>query len=70
MNRILLSLCALMLSASAANAQYLTSSVQLSKHNMVTAKAGNVKLHNVVDPSQVNVAKKSLAPQKDRKSVV
>ena len=64
MNRILLSLCALMLSASAANAQYLTSSVQLSKHNMVTAKAGNVKLHNVVDPSQVNVAKKSLAPQK------
>lgn len=64
MNRILLSLCALMLSASAANAQYLTSSVQLSKHNMVTAKAGNVKLRNVVDPSQVNVAKKSLAPQK------
>lgn len=64
MNRILLSLCALMLSASAANAQYLTSSVQLSKHNMVTAKAGNVKFHNVVDPSQVNVAKKSLAPQK------
>ena len=64
MNRILLSLCALMLSASAANAQYLTSSVQLSKHNMVTAKAGNVKLHNVVDPSQVNVAKKNLAPQK------
>lgn len=64
MNRIILSLCALMLSASAANAQYLTSSVQLSKHNMVTAKAGNVKLHNVVDPSQVNVAKKSLAPQK------
>ena len=64
MNRILLSLCALMLSASAANAQYLTSPYQVSKHNMVTAKAGNIKLHKLVAPAQVSVAKKNLAPQK------
>lgn len=64
MNRILLSLCALMLSASAANAQYLTSPYQVSKHNMVTAKAGDIKLHKLVAPAQVSVAKKNLAPQK------
>lgn len=61
MNRILLSLCALMLSASVANAQYLTSSVQLSKQNMVTAKAGNIQLRDLTAPVQVM---KSLAPQK------
>lgn len=64
MNRILLSLCALMLSASAANAQkLLSSSVQVSKRNVVTAKAGNIQLRDLTAPVQVK-AKKSLAPQK------
>lgn len=64
MNRILLSLCALMLSASAANAQkLLSSSVQVSKRNVVTAKAGNIQLRDLTAPVQVK-ANKSLAPQK------
>lgn len=64
MNRILLSLCALMLSASAANAQQLlSSSVQVSKRNVVTAKAGNIQLRDLTAPVQVK-ANKSLAPQK------
>ena len=64
MNRILLSLCALMLSASAANAQkLLSSSVQVSKRNVVTADAGNIQLRDLTAPVQVK-ANKSLAPQK------
>lgn len=64
MNRILLSLCALMLSASAANAQkLLSSSVQVSKRNVVTADAGNIQLRDLTAPVQVK-AKKNLAPQK------
>lgn len=64
MNRILLSLCALMLSASAANAQQLlSSSVQVGKRNVVTAKAGNIQLRDLTAPVQVK-ANKSLAPQK------
>lgn len=64
MNRILFSLCALMLSASAANAQkLLSSSVQVSKRNVVTAKAGNIQLRDLTAPVQVK-ANKSLAPQK------
>lgn len=64
MNRILLSLCALMLSASAANAQnLLSSSVQVSKRNVVTANTGNIQLRDLTAPVQVK-AKKSLAPQK------
>lgn len=64
MNRILLSLCALMLSASVANAQQLlSSSVQVSKRNVVTAKAGNIQLRDLTAPVQVK-ANKSLAPQK------
>lgn len=64
MNRILLSLCALMLSASAADAQQLlSSSVQVSKRNVVTAKAGNIQLRDLTAPVQVK-ANKSLAPQK------
>lgn len=64
MNRILLSLCALMLSASAANAQnLLPSSVQVSKRNVVTANTGNIQLRDLTAPVQVK-AKKSLAPQK------
>lgn len=64
MNRILLSLCALMLSASAANAQnLLSSSVQVSKRNVVTANTGNIQLRDLTAPVQVK-AKKNLAPQK------
>ena len=64
MNRILLSLCALMLSASAANAQkILSSSVQVSKRNVVTANTGNIQLRDLTAPVQVK-AKKNLAPQK------
>lgn len=64
MNRILLSLCALMLSASAANAQnLLSSSVQVSKRNVVTANTGNIQLRDLTAPVQVK-ANKSLAPQK------
>ena len=64
MNRILLSLCALMLSASAADAQnLLSSSAQVSKRNVVTAKAGNIQLRDLTAPVQVK-ANKSLAPQK------
>lgn len=64
MNRILLSICALMLSASAANAQnLLSSSVQVSKRNVVTANTGNIQLRDLTAPVQVK-AKKSLAPQK------
>lgn len=64
MNRILLSLCALMLSASAANAQnLLPSSVQVSKRNVVTANTGNIQLRDLTAPVQVK-ANKSLAPQK------
>lgn len=64
MNRILLSLCALMLSASAANAQQLlSSSVQVSKRNVVTANTGNIQLRDLTAPVQVK-ANKSLAPQK------
>lgn len=64
MNRILLSLCALMLSASAADAQQLlSSSVQVSKRNVVTAKAGKIQLRDLTAPVQVK-ANKSLAPQK------
>lgn len=64
MNRILLSLCALMLSASAANAQnLLSSSVQVSKRNVVIANTGNIQLRDLTAPVQVK-AKKNLAPQK------
>ena len=64
MNRILLSLCALMLSVSAANAQnLLSSSVQVSKRNVVTANTGNIQLRDLTAPVQVK-ANKSLAPQK------
>lgn len=64
MNRILLSLCALMLSASAANAQnLLSSSVQVSKRNVVTANTGNFQLRDLTAPVQVK-ANKNLAPQK------
>lgn len=64
MNRILLSLCALMLSASAADAQnLLSSSVQVSKRNVVTANTGNIQLRDLTAPVQVK-ANKSLAPQK------
>ncbi len=72
MNRILLSLCALMLSASAADAQKLqTFPYQVSRHNIVTAKPCEIKFRDLTTPVQVK-AKKSLAPQKlnaDQKAV-
>ena len=63
MNRILLSICALMLSASAANAQFLNPSLQVSKLNMVTPKTTATQFGKFVAPAQEQSQKK-LAPQK------
>lgn len=63
MNRILLSICALMLSASAANAQFLNPSLQVSKLNMVTPKTTATQFGKFVVPAQEQSQKK-LAPQK------
>lgn len=62
MNRILLSICALMLSASAANAQYLTPKGQVVERFAVTANASDIQLGRIAPSARVNA--KTLAPQK------